>query len=202
MGRLVSTSLLLLVAIITFGQDDKNSLASNKFKFRSIETGFGFYIASSNRRVVKLMSNIDNSSRVVNNPEGHVGPAFNISTSFSINKNIFSIGLHTGVELVILGGKKNDFYALNLSYGRAWELVKWFAVETHVGVGLYSSQELVFDELLESNYVRKEVLGIPIDVRFMFHPAKRFGIGVSPSVNFNAMNTTYTVNMVFQYKFK
>lgn len=97
-GKLVSTLVLLLASVMVFGQENIVSSDAIEFRFRSIEADFGFYIASYKKRI---SSSTDSSSLVVTGPRSHSGPGFSIKTSFLINKNILSVGIHTGVELVM-----------------------------------------------------------------------------------------------------
>ncbi|WP_298317246.1 hypothetical protein [uncultured Aquimarina sp.] len=185
MRRFFITKIAMLLSIITFGQRGNTSLENNKFKFRSIQSGFGVYHTKPKN----------------NDLYDHSGITVNSLISMSYKKNIFSFRLESGTELVIInfGGdpELQGFYGANLLYGRELELTRWFKIEGNVGIGLYHHKIIAKRGAVD----QKNVLGMSMNTKLLFYPAKRFAFGLSPFVNFNSINTTYSGNVVFQYKF-
>ncbi|WP_299215453.1 hypothetical protein [uncultured Aquimarina sp.] len=182
MKKLIQVIIVVIVPTIILAQE---KLSRDNLKFRSIETGFGVYHS-------KLRDD---------NLYDHSGPTFNVFFAMSYKKNIFSFQLESGTELVIVnfGGdpELQGFYGVNLLYGRELELARWFKIEGNVGMGLYHHKAVTKGGATD----RKNVLGIPINTKLLFYPAERFAFGLSPAVNFNSINTTYSGNLVFKYKF-
>ncbi|WP_405207963.1 hypothetical protein [Aquimarina sp. LLG6339-5] len=185
MRRFFITKIAMLLSIITLGQQGNTSLENNKFKFRSIQSGFGIY----------------HSKPQNNDLYDHSGITVNGLVSMSYKKNIFSFHLETGTELVFINfgddPELQGFYGVNLLYGRELELTRWLKIEGNIGIGLYHHKITTKSGTTD----QKNVLGIPINTKLLFYPAKRFAFGLSPFVNFNSINTTYSGNVVFQYKF-
>ncbi len=201
MKKIISTSLVMFVAILIYGQDTNKKSNDYKFKFRSVEAGLGGYLAKFKKN--RFISGDPNGSHTTEEFGDDIGASLNVSTSFLIKNNIMSLSLNIGMEATILwrseSNESNSFGAVSLLYGREWKMMRWFAIETHVGMGMYSSGDRVFDGR-NVNLVRKEVLGVPVDFKFMFRK-NTFDIGLNTGVNFNSINTTYYGNFILQYVF-
>ncbi|MGY3791165.1 hypothetical protein [Aquimarina sp. 433] len=183
MERLIKVAIVLLISKISFGQENDTS-DKGKFRFRSIEAGFGFYESTYKERI---------------NSSGHSGIDLSVRTSFSLKRNIFSLDLKLGEEVSFFGGG-DSFYTVNLLYGRQWDLAAWFAIETHSGLGVFSNSRYDLSGDFGRDTKTEESLGVPIDLKFMLYP-KGFTIGLNPGVNFNSIGNTFYGNLIFQYNF-
>ncbi|KAA1243125.1 hypothetical protein [Aquimarina sp. RZ0] len=65
--------------------------------------------------------------------------------------------------------------------------------EGNAGLGSYHFKTDENDEFDQNT------LGVPMNAKLMFYPARRFALGLGSGVNFNSINTTYSLNTVFQF---
>ena len=127
------------------------------------------------------------------------GFGINLDFSLALQKNIFSFYFNSGWELTneILS---EEFYELNLTYGRLWELGDRWTIEGHLGIGWFAYEvdaepDLFFD-------FPDNDIGFPFRVKLIYRPSDRIGLGLNPNVNFNSIETAYSGNILIQYYFR
>jgi hypothetical protein len=163
-----------LFPILCFSQE-------NSFKIHSISAGFGYIGFSSN--------DIDN------------GDGLNFVADFttSYNKNLFSVYFNIGGDADILKQEDGETSEISITYGREWDLTDRLKFEAHAGLGYfnwgYSNSSTFF--LLE----KETTIGFPVRAKLIYYFTNNFGVGINPNANFNSLATTYSVDLIIQYKF-
>lgn len=168
---LVLITCLILTSNIGMAQN-------NKLKLHSFSFGAGIASSSSDSAASGLDLNLDFSTIV--------------------NKHIISFNFNSGVKLNS-DGPDEDFYELNLTFGRKWLLVQNLFFESHLGIGYFvydiDTGPTFFINLPETT------IGFPIRAKIIYYPAENLGIGINPNANFNSIENTYSANLIIQYNF-
>ena len=115
------------------------------------------------------------------------------------NRNLFSVYLNIGGEIDILKKEDGEASEINFTYGRQWNLSDRIKCEAHAGVGYfnwgYANSSTFF--LLK----KKSTIGFPVRVKLIYTFVKNFGVGMNPNVNFNSLATSYSADLIIQYRF-
>lgn len=122
-----------------------------------------------------------------------------IDLSLIYNKSIFSVYANIGEELLLFKTADEEYRELSLLYGREYELTKNFFAEGHVGVGYFSHTLKVGSTNFEEK--RTTTVGFPIRGKLVYYIIGGFGLGINGNINLNAEVTTYSGNLILQYKF-
>ena len=126
------------------------------------------------------------------------GFGFDIDLSTILKENLFSFYFNSGWNLNS-GGPDEEFYSLNLTYGRKWTISERWSLETHAGIGWFGyhieTGSLFFGDLPDNT------VGFPLRLKLLHHLSDRFGIGLNPNINFNSVETAYSGHLVIQYHF-
>lgn len=127
------------------------------------------------------------------------GPAMNLEFSTIYNqKHVYSLHFNVGSQDQIFAGGE-EFYELNLLYGRAFQLGPKFMFEGHVGMGIFGYEDGIDSPILD---LPDPALGFPIRTKLLYRIADKFAIGINPNANFNSILNTYTGQIVLQYNFE
>lgn len=163
---------LLFCTQVLFSQND----LEKAFYFRSASLGIG----------------IANGSE----ESGYLDFKGDITTAYY--KNLFSLAVSAGGTGQSFGSSR-DFLAVDLLYGRAFEINNFFTIEGHAGVGYFFENYKDYD----TNFAKEKesTIGIPLQAKLLFYVSPKFALGLNPSVNFNSIETIYSGNLIFQYNF-
>ncbi len=176
--KLLYFRLVVLITCLSFSLNIVMA-QDNKLKLHAVSIGVGIASSSSNTA------------------DGGLG--LNMDFSTIINKHIISFNFNSGVKLNS-DGPDEDFYELNLTYGRKWFLVQNLILEGHLGIG-YFAYDLDTGNIPFFINLPETTIGFPIRVKLIYYPLKSFGVGINPNVNFNSINNTYSANFIIQYNF-
>lgn len=170
-------SLLLLTCLMLI----RTSLLAqdNRLKLHAVSLGVGIASTASESSETGLGLNFDFSTMV----KSHI---------ISFNSNI-------GTYIETERGEES-FFELNLTYGRKWELGKKFAIEGHLGIGIFTFDEEIEDANFNFDFPGVTT-GFPFRIKLLYYPIERFGISLNPNINFNEGFTAYTINLILQYNF-
>ena len=127
------------------------------------------------------------------------GLGLNLDFSTIVNKHIIAFNFNSGVQLNS-DGPDEDFYELNLTYGRKWPLDKNISLEGHIGIG-YFAYDIDTGPIPFFFNLPDTTVGFPLRIKLLYNPLDKFSIGINPNVNFNSIATTYTANFIIQYNF-
>jgi hypothetical protein len=153
------------------------SFSQDKFKFKSIEYGFGTYKISNRNSVFVLNSSLDLTTVYKSN-------LFTLSNiiGFGFGKNNNS---NTDLE---------GYYEVDLLYGRAIKLNEKIYLETHTGIGFISQNNTTIRN-------EKQSMALPLKLKLLYYTGKRFAIGINPNASFNKVNTIYSLNFLLHLNF-
>lgn len=161
---------LFLIAFTTvFSQD--------KFKFKSMDYGFGTYKISNRNSVFVLNASLD------------------VTTSYQ--SNLFTLSNVVGFGFGQNEDSNTDlegYYEVDLLYGREFKLANKFYLETHTGIGFISQNNTTISD-------EKQSWAIPVKAKFLYYTGKRFAIGLNPNVSFNKVNAIYSLNFLLHLNF-
>ena len=76
----------------------------------------------------------------------------------------------------------------------------WLKLEGHLGLGYFNYS--VKNNSTDFNTNKESTIGFPFRIKLICCTKKNFGIGINPNFNLNSLVNTYSVNIVFQHKFK
>ena len=126
------------------------------------------------------------------------GPALNIEFSTIYNeKHLYSLHFNVGSQARIFG-ENEEFYEVNLLYGRLFELAPRLHFEGYLGLGLFAYEDGIDSPILN---IPDSAIGFPIRAKILYQIADRFAIGINPNANFNSILNTFTGQIVLQYNF-
>ena len=124
-----------------------------------------------------------------------IGANFDLSTI--LKKNIFSFNFNSGFD-ISTDLFNEQFYELNLTYGRKFNILTKLVLEGHVGVGLFA-YDIDLPESFGGLDAPELAVGFPIRLKLLYHLSDRFALGANPNLNFNSLNDTLTAHFILQY---
>ncbi len=161
-----------------------NYAQERKLKLHSISAGIGFASFS---------------------PESVGGVAGTMDLAIIFNKNLFSLYFEAGEEslgnlLIILEDQR--FTEYNITYGRAFHFNDWLVLEGHAGIGYFKLKTRTLKLNFRGyNTESESTIGVPLRIKLMFYTGDHFGLGINPNVNINSLTSTFTANLMAQYRF-
>lgn len=123
----------------------------------------------------------------------------NLDFSTIFNKHIISFNFNPGVKLNS-DGPDQDFYELNLTFGRKWLLVQNLSLESHLGI-VYFAFDIDIGPIPFFINLPETTIGFPLRAKIIYYPTENLGIGINPNANFNSIENTYSANLIIQYNF-
>lgn len=163
--------LILIYQNSIFAQESTNSL-----RMRSISTGFGLFSGE----------------------QYDGGLNFYIDATTEFKKNLITLSYNGGGELQIFDSSR-DFKEYGLLYGRELTSINFFKIEAHTGIALF--KEVYKDGSTNFKEVSETTIGLPIKVKLLFYVSDHFALGLNPNITINSLNTIYSGNLIFLYKF-
>ena len=153
-------------------------LAQNKnlLKFKSISTGFGICVGELN--------------------DG--GLNFYIDATTEFKRNLFTFSFVAGGELQLFDASR-DYKELDFMYGRELTIYKFFKTEVNTGIAIFN--EVYKNGSTNFNKVSETAIGLPIKVKLLFYVSDHFAFGLNPNITINSIDTMYSGNLIFQYRF-
>jgi len=176
---ILSLLLFLLFSFVSFGQDNEdNDKLPPKLEFHSVSfSPLDFYITDQTEGLsIKLDLAIKK--------ERHI---FKLQGSFGLDFATISQG----------SSKPENFYELNLLYGREISINNWLYYDVFGGVGLFIATE--YND--QSFKTQSSTVGIPIQNRLRFQTKSKFGAGLQFQINLNSLKTIYSPGFFIQLKF-
>jgi hypothetical protein len=113
------------------------------------------------------------------------------------DKHIFSFNFDLGTESKS-SAKNEEFYELNLTYGRKTELGSNFLLEGHLGVGLFAYSDAIDSFIFN---IPENTIGFPVRIKLLYAFSDHFAVGVHPHANFNSIANAFAAHFLFQYHF-
>lgn len=169
----------MICSFLLFGSLKEIAAQKNQLKFYSASGGIGYYDSF-------LSSSIG-------------GLNFNLDISTILSEDIFSLYFSTGFsEQIII---EENYTELNITYGRALKLGQRLWMEGHFGLGyiVQKSNTPAFD-IDGYDYVEYNV-GFPLRAKILYSFNENMGLGINPNINLNGIETFYSINLIFQYRF-
>ena len=168
----------IIVIILVFLNSNFSFTQENKLKLNSTSIGFGLIGSSSETSSGGLNLTLDLSTK--------------------LNKNLFSLYFNEGSEFNLFDAEES-YNEISVTYGREIELNSWIKAEGHLGLGFFNYK--IKNGSTDFNLIKESTIGIPFRIKLIFYTGKHFGIGINPNMNLNSLVTTYSANIIFQYKF-
>lgn len=112
---------------------------------------------------------------------------------------IFSLYLGFG-QVDPIPYKQANYSEYNLTVGKEFILNNWFALEGHLGVGYFQTEERFSINEPKETF---GTVGFPARIKANFYLGKQFAFGLNPNVNINVGNNSsiVTLNIIGQLKF-
>jgi len=126
------------------------------------------------------------------------GPALSLDIStIYVDKHIYSLNFNVGSESRIFGANE-EFYELNLTYGRKVALAPKLFLEGHLGIGLFAYEDNVDSPVFN---FPDATIGFPVRAKLLYSLSEHFSLGINPNANFNSITNAYSGHFVLQYTF-
>lgn len=134
------------------------------------------------------------------------GLAVNIDVAFNKDEHVFKIfGLLAG-EFSVLQSSTEEFFELNLLYGREVSVKKWFHLDYFGGLGYFQRKTIIGTEpdgwfnYLEYRYELDNTLGFHLQSKIRFQTGKLFSLGLHFDTNLNSLNSIYSTGLFLQWQ--
>jgi len=130
------------------------------------------------------------------------GAVLHLDLTLSKNKHLFSVMSGIGVETPFLidnlfnitPSDTDDFFQLNLAYGREFKLSEILFWELHAGLGYF-----LLDNSING---QSNTIGFPISTKLRIMTGKRFSLGLLLQTNLNTEKVIYTGGLILQWNKK
>lgn len=157
---------IFLIGSMAFSQDavKNNKLAFNSFSVTPLEVYFTDYSG---------------------------GVAITGELGYKIGRNILTLSGSYGEEFVIWGNP-DTFQQLNILYGREFEILNHFFIDTHGGLGMFRFKD--------EDYTKISV-GIPLVCKMRYKTGDKFSIGLKFQVNVNSVKNIYSAGILLQWNY-
>ncbi|QCX38095.1 hypothetical protein FF125_06505 [Aureibaculum algae] len=132
------------------------------------------------------------------------GLVINGELSFAYKSNLFTFSATTGSEVNFFDNHDN-FYSLNLLYGREFSMGRKFIIDAHAGIGYFSFKSTRYhwegDESILIDSPRNTI-GLPVSARVRYKFNDLISLGLKFEENFNSVNSVFNTGIIVQWNFK
>lgn len=114
--------------------------------------------------------------------------------------HLFVLSSTIGGEVKFWSSALNQFYNLNIMYGREFLPNNWLVLEVFVGIGFvnFSKENIDTDWMCETN----RAINLPVSLNTLFVTGKVFRMGINTNINLNSFEILYSTNLIFQFRFR
>ena len=129
----------------------------------------------------------------------NTGAAFSGDVSFDYGRNIISLEFGAGTEGKSYGNS-NQYTAVNLLYGRSFQLSEKIFSDLFVGAGYFKYRTYDFIGNTGRKGISKEnTIGFPIGAKFQYKLESQYSMGVKVGANINSVETIGIIGLVLQW---
>ena len=116
------------------------------------------------------------------------------------DQHLFAARFNFGGEFHIWSYEVNQYYNLNLMYGREFPINNWLVAEGFIGVGYINFRK----ENQDTDWTtqKNQALNLPVSLKILFLNGKVFRMGVNTNINLNSFEVLYATNLIFQFRFR